>query len=231
MKKKSKTKMKPKPKAKPKTKGDQKMNYPYIANSGDTPLTAAYKESLTPEQAALYQYTTSDPRREELAIAYIQAGGKIDRQIMVDGGDVLTIMTKRQQEGLKEVPAWTLGIEQDPFVNKTKDTFKVSTDPADFPPYSGTGKMRERWVGNEISDGKFGLSEAATAYPRSGNPKQNPRVLTDFVSPTPGENGALLTVDKYGVPVPPGTKDSHRYRLVEEGGGYFYQPYDKVAEG
>jgi hypothetical protein len=197
-------------------------NYPSIENSADTPLLRAYYESLTPEQAECFLLTY--PLRFILFMEAFNSGVQnLDTELMRDNQNVESVMRRAAQNGVTEVPAYS---GYDP--PGSHGMCKRSILPADFPPYTGGGKMRELWVSTP-GEAVCSLAVDATAYTinNTGNPKFNVREIWEFEAPVPGKNGCRIRLNKYGFRIPKGQTPIdldapwHWYQGVDTGGGNY----------
>lgn len=113
-------------------------------------FNAAYKASLKPSVAALFDLQAGDPVRGEMALQLAQSGEIIDGPIMVWNWDPYTTMLVRQTDGYTWVPSYLQppvmvapgltypGLPSYDPNDPPVGSIKVSTNPADFKPYGGS---------------------------------------------------------------------------------------------
>lgn len=206
------------------------MTYPSLFNTSNSALKNAYLQSLEPLRARLHLLgVSSGDRIKKLVIDCVQKGIGIDEALDRGFADVDRTMRDRVKHKITEVPAYQLtGVMLTP----------QSTDPADFVPFAGdVSEFPELWLQDPSGDGPtFSPGSDATAFTinGTGNPKCNPRQLTEFVSVTPGENGCIVRVDEFGFRLKPGVhvgKDETEYQFIAkmEGAAWWFERYEKQA--
>lgn len=184
------------------------MNYPSIANSGNSQLFAAYLESLHPRRAELF-FFMSGLLRDELSEICVRDQIAHDEWIDRDNEGFESTTQIRLNAGTKQVAAYKMPAVMLPVSKKLADH-----PPFDYAAYlaDGGSPIRELWINIVSGDTEGGNGTVfqpgidATAYTinGTGNPKLNPRDLAN----------AFVWTDKYGFRVAPGTKDAHRFQCV-----------------
>ena len=185
-------------------------NYPSLYNDANTPVFAAYLESLHPRRAELFLFPGGDNRTElakQCALDLIP----VDEFVDVDNNEVESTMRIRASQGLKVIPAYLLPNWTLPVLQKASDF-----PPFDLPAFiaGGGAPMRELWIQVQAEDGTFVPGVDSTAYTinGTGNPKLNPRDLAN----------SFVFCDKYGFRVAPETKGAIRYQIKMDGRGVWW---------
>lgn len=208
------------------------MNYPSLFNNSNSKLKNAYLQSLEPLRARLHLISASaqpnvNDRIGLLCEDCVAKGVGIDEELDRGKQDVDRVMKTRVAKGLRSIPAYHLA---DVLLTPQ------STNPDDFAPFSGdTSAMPELWIQDPADAGPTfaaGIDATAFAINGTGNPRCNPQQHTEFVSNTPGENGCIVRVDKFGFRLPPGVTSPGERKFIAkmEGHGWWFEAADKVAE-
>jgi hypothetical protein len=206
--------------------------YPSLFNNSNSPLKNAYLQSLEPLRARMHLISLSampgvNDRIALLAEDCVAQGVGIDEELDKGKGNVDRVMAERVRKGLTEIDAYKL-----PDVKLTPQ----STDPAAFAPFAGdTSTMPELWIQDPAGEGPNfapGIDATAFAINGTGNPRCNPRQLTEFVSNTPGENGCMVRVDQFGFRLKPGVTapNERRFKAVMQGQAWWFEAYEKGTE-
>lgn len=224
------------------------MNYPSLYSAQRSALNNAWAQAQHPRIAEIMLISStadSSDRVIKLIEQCVVDGIPVDEELVRGRGDVDRVMATRVATHTKYIVGFRLpDIEE----NRIRPQ---STNPADFKPFdlqahiaAGGKAPRQLWIMDPTGAGpQFAPGIDATAYPGkvamglapTGDPRQNPNQLTEYVSDTPGQNGAIARTDSvYGFLVPsgeqvgPGETES-QWVAKMEGRAWWFERYDKVA--